>query len=486
MQLLLSIALPLILIIYLIQKRRNPKNTLAPPGPRGLPFIGNLHQFAATTDQHVYLWKLSRKHGPVMQMKLGSVPLLVVSSAESAREVLKSQDLAFCSRPKLLGQQRLSYNASDMVFAPYGDYWKEVRKITSIHLFSIRKTQSFRPIREDEVSRMLAKIRASGSEQPEARVVNLSAVAMALSSTLICRVAFGKIYDEHGAEMRRFDRFSREAQELMATFYVSDYFPSFGWIDKLTGLMDRLEKVFWDLDSFYEELIEEHRNRRERAAEEDEDVLGVLIKALLMNIFIAATDTTTVSIVWTMTALMKAPTVMKKVQAEIRNLIGENGKLDEGDLPNLPYLKAVIKETLRLYPPAPLLVPRQTIEKCTLEGYEIQPNTVVFVNAWAVARDPKYWENPDEFMPERFLNSNIHDITGQDFGAIPFGSGRRICPGMSMGLANMELTVASLLYNFDWEMPEGIKAQDIDTDTVPGITMHKKNPLILVARDYVA
>ncbi|XP_057802391.1 6,7,8-trihydroxycoumarin synthase-like [Salvia miltiorrhiza] len=187
-----------------------------------------------------------------------------------------------------------------------------------------------------------------------------------------------------------------------------------------------------------------------------------------------------------MTALMKAPIVMKKVQAEIRNLIGEKGKLDEGDLPNLPYLTAVIKETLRLYPPAPLLVPRQTIEKCTLEGYEIQPNTVVFVNVWAVARDPKYWENPDEFMPERFLNSNIHDITGQDFRAIPFGSGRRICPGMSMGLANVELTVASLLYNFDWEMPEGIKAQDIDTDTVPGITMHKKNPLILVARDYVA
>ena len=185
-----------------------------------------------------------------------------------------------------------------------------------------------------------------------------------------------------------------------------------------------------------------------------------------------------------MTALMKAPNVMKKVQAEIRNLIGKRGKLDEDDLPNLPYLKAVIKEALRLYPPAPLLVPRQTMEKCTLEGYEIQPNPLVYVNAWAVARDPEYWEDPYDFRPERFLNTSI-DITGQDFGAIPFGSGRRICPGMYMGLANVELTVASLLYNFDWEMPPGIRAQDIDTEVVPGITMHKKNPLILVARDYV-
>ena len=204
----------------------------------------------------------------------------------------------------------------------------------------------------------------------------------------------------------------------------------------------------------------------------------------MQNIFLAATDTTSVSIVWAMTALMKAPNVMKKVQLEIRNLIGEKAKLDEDDLPNLPYLKAVIKETLRLYPAGPLLVPRQTIEKCTLEGYEIQPNTTVFVNAWAIARDPEYWDEPHEFRPERFLDSNI-DITGQDFGAIPFGSGRRICPGILMGLANVELAVASLVYHFDWQMPPGIRAEDIDTDVVPGITMHKKNPLILVARDYV-
>lgn len=186
-----------------------------------------------------------------------------------------------------------------------------------------------------------------------------------------------------------------------------------------------------------------------------------------------------------MTALIKAPQVMHKVQAEIRDLVGKKGKVDEDDLPKLPYLKAVINETFRLYPPAPLLVPRATTGKCSLEGYEIQPNTVIYINAWAVARDPEYWKSPNEFVPERFLNSNI-DIKGQNFEVIPFGSGRRICPGMNMGLANVELTVSNLLYSFDWELPPGVLAEDVDTETLPGITMHKKNSLLLVPKKYVS
>ncbi|CAA0837814.1 Cytochrome P450 71B37 [Striga hermonthica] len=185
-----------------------------------------------------------------------------------------------------------------------------------------------------------------------------------------------------------------------------------------------------------------------------------------------------------MTALMKAPQVMHRVQREIRNSVGKKGIVDEDDLPKLPYLKAVINEAFRLYPPVPLLVPRETLEKCTLEGYEIQPKSIVYVNAWAVARDPERWESPDEFLPERFLNSNI-DIKGQDFGVVPFGSGRRSCPGMFMGLANVELTLANMLHSYDWELPHGIQAKDIDTDSLPGLAVHKKNPLILLPKRYI-
>ncbi|KAI3470308.1 hypothetical protein Pfo_026971 [Paulownia fortunei] len=498
------ILLPLItllmILIYLLQKHRKSVKTHVPPGPPGLPLIGNLHQFGTASNTHVYLWKLSKKYGALMHMKLGSVPVLVISSAKLAKEVLKTQDLSFCSRPRLLGQQKLSYNCLDIAFSPYSDYWREVRKITTIHLLSLRKIQSFRPIREDEISRMVTKI--SGFASSSHQVVNLSGIAMALGSNMICRIAFGKRYDEQGSEMRRFDQLLHEAQALMATFFVSDYFPSFTWVDKLTGLINRLDTAFKNLDSFYQELIDEHLDpSRGKTMEEEGDILDILIrlkeqkscsvdlnwdniKALLMNIFIAATDTSAASTVWTMTALMKAPNVMEKVQAEIRNLIGKKGIVDEDDLPKLPYLKAVINETFRLYPPAPLLVPRETIEKCNLEGYEIQPRTVVYVNAWAVARDPECWKNPDEFLPERFLNNNI-DIKGQDFGVIPFGSGRRICPGMFTGLANVELTVANLLYSFDWELPPGVKAEDVDTHVLPGITMHKKNALFLVPKKYV-
>ncbi|KAH6815952.1 hypothetical protein C2S51_020772 [Perilla frutescens var. frutescens] len=497
---LLVIALPiLILIISFLNKKRNPK-TLVPPGPPPLPLIGNLHQFLTTTkSRHVFLSQLSKKYGPLIHMKLGPIPLLVITSSKLAKEVLKTQDLAFCSRPNFIGPQKFAYDASDIALAPYGDHWREVRKIMSVHLLSLRKIQTFAHIREDEIARLIGKISELASSQ-QAVNVNVSELAMAHVSTLVCRIAFGKGFGI--SRMGKFDELLHESQALMTAFYVSDYFPWFSWVDKLTGLMDRLDRTFQNLDSFYRELIVEHldRDRGRRLMEGKGDILDVLIqikeensssidfnldhvKALLKNVFLGGTDTSAALIVWIMTALIKAPEAMTKVQAEIRNFIGKNGKVNEEDLVKLPYLKAVVNETLRLYPPIPMLVPRETIKRCNLDGYEIEPKTVVYVNAWAIARDPDNWENPDEFMPERFLEDNV-DIKGQDFRVIPFGSGRRVCPGLFMGLATVELTVANLLYSFDWKMPRGINAQDIDTDTLPGITMHKKNPLFLVPKKY--
>ncbi|GFP83115.1 cytochrome p450 83b1 [Phtheirospermum japonicum] len=450
---LLLISLPIIIFLYFLHKNRNPIKTLVPPGPPGLPLIGNIHQLASVKTPHVYLWQLSKKYGPLIHMTLGSKQVFVISSAKLAKQVFKTQDTAFSSRPKHLGQQTLSYNRFDITFSPYNNYWREVRKIAVINLFSLKKLQSFRPIREDEMSRLMAKISGFASSN---QAVDLSETTIALGSTLISRIAFGKRYDEHGSEMQRFD-------EL--------------------------------------ELIDEHLSRNKKV-DEEEDILDILIqlkeqkdcsvdltwdniKALLLNIFVAAADTSAVSIVWTMTALIKAPHVMKKAQAEIRNSIGKKGTVDEDDLPSLSYLKALIKESFRMYPPAPLLI-RETIEKCTLDSYEVQPKTTVFINSWAIARDPEYWgDRPHEFLPERFLNSDI-DIKGQDFGVVPFGSGRRVCPGMLMGLANVELTVANLLYAFDWELPQGVQAEDVDTEALPGLAVHKKNPLLLVPKKYVA
>jgi cytochrome P450 len=180
---------------------------------------------------------------------------------------------------------------------------------------------------------------------------------------------------------------------------------------------------------------------------------------------------------------MKNSCILNKVQAEIRETVGKKGIVDEEDLHKLPYLKAVVKETLRLYPPAPVPAPRETIDSCFIEGYKIEPKTTVYFNLWAIARDPECWKNPNEFIPERFLDSNI-DIRGHDFQVLPFGAGRRGCPGISLGLATVELALANLLYCFDWELPSGTKAEDLDTDVLPGLTMHKKNTLWLVAKQY--
>lgn len=178
---------------------------------------------------------------------------------------------------------------------------------------------------------------------------------------------------------------------------------------------------------------------------------------------------------------MKNPLIMKKVQTEIRALARNKDLIDEDDIEKLPYFRAVVKESFRLFPPGPLLVPRETIQKCRIYGYEIEPQTLVFFNAWAIGRDPKIWENPNEFLPERFLESEI-DVKGKNPEVIPFGIGRRQCPGMALGLAKVELALANLLCRFDWELPNGIKEDDIDLDELPGMTTHKKNPLCLVAK----
>ncbi|KAL7092451.1 hypothetical protein ACP275_12G165400 [Erythranthe tilingii] len=501
--LLLLLILPVVIFLFFFYHKLKTLQTKSPypPGPLSLPFIGNLHQLHHNAATHIYLWKLSKKHGPLMSMRLGSVPLLVVSSTKIATQVLKTNDLSFCSRPKVLGQYKISYNASDIAFTPYSQSWRELRKICVLHLLSSKQLQSFGPVREEEVFRMIKNLSVFSDK---AAVANLSVTVLSLISTMICRMAFGKMSDDVGEESRkrRFDELMIESQAMLGGFFFSDYMPLFGWVDKLSGMIDRLDKVCKDLDEFFEALIDENlvRTRVKSVTNYNPNILDLLIqlkedescsidltwdnvKATLMDIFVAGTDTGTATIVWTMTALMQNPTAMKKLQKEIRDLVGGKGKVNEDDIPNIPYLKAVIKEALRLYPPAPLLL-RQTLEKINIEGYTIPPKTSIFINAWAIARDPEHWENPNEFSPERFLNTDAADVTGQDFRVIPFGSGRRGCPGMAMGLAMVELAVANLVYAFDWELPNGMKKEDIDTQVLPGLTMYKKFPLCLVPKTY--
>ncbi|KAJ9177704.1 hypothetical protein P3X46_012894 [Hevea brasiliensis] len=202
-----------------------------------------------------------------------------------------------------------------------------------------------------------------------------------------------------------------------------------------------------------------------------------------MDIFSGGTNTIAAAVIWAMTFLMKNPIKMKKAQEEVRRIAGKKGFINEDEIQKLSYLKAVVKETMRLQPTIPI-IPRETSQHCNLDGFQIPPKTVVHVNVWAIGRDPEVWENPEEFCPERFINKSI-DLKGQNFEPIPFGAGRRMCPGMLMGLTTVELALANLLYTFDWELPIGMSNEDLDMEVQPGLTVHKKNAIRLMARKYI-
>ncbi|WOH00880.1 hypothetical protein DCAR_0520256 [Daucus carota subsp. sativus] len=489
--LLLAISLPL-LLLFTLRNHYVRKSSRRPPGPRALPLIGNMHQFDSL-NTHVYLYKLSQKYGPLMSLQLGSVQTLVISSAAAAKQVFKYHDLCFSSRPTLVGSQRVSYNGIDVVFAPYNEYWRDMRKLCNLHLFSSKRSQSFQPIREQEVARMVKTICAAAADS---NVVNLSKILKTLTSSIIFKITFGRGYHDEDGDHNMSSRFYwllSETQAIFGSFFVADYFPLVGrLIDRLSGACERLEKSFIALDAFYQQLIDEHLHASSVSGQEC-SILDILlqmkkdsseftidhVKAILMNVIIGASDTSAAAVVWAMTLLIKNPAKMKKAQKEVREVTGEKGFVAENDVQKLVYLKAVVKEAMRLNPPIPLLIPRQTIEKCVINGYDIEAKTLVYVNAYAIGKDPECWENPNEFLPERFMMSSI-DFKGQDFELIPFGVGRRICPGMAMGVATTELALANLLYPFNWELPPGEDRKDIDMAALPGITMHKKNHLCLV------
>ncbi|KAD5960230.1 hypothetical protein E3N88_11702 [Mikania micrantha] len=424
-----------------------------------------------------------------MSLRFGFNSVVVISSASLAKEVMKTQDLSFCDRPSsVIGQQKLSYGGLDIAFSPYNEHWREMRKIFVLHLFSPKRVQSFRRIREDEISSMLKTIRDSALSND---VVNLSELMKNVTNNVTMRVSFGDRYQDL-CEKTKVYQLLDELQPHFVNLLVSDQL-----IDEHLMINNQKHKAYHeDEDNFIDVLLQLGKDKvfscthdHIKAMLMPSALAGLTFHSLTVsmfdgkNVLVGGTDTSAASVVWAMASMVKNPEAMKKAQEEVRNVIGKNGKLDEDDhLPKLTYLKAVIKETLRLYPPAPLLMPRETRKDVVLQGYNIKQKTFVYVNAWAIGRDPKSWDNPEEFLPERFVDGSCDiDFKGNDFELIPFGSGRRICPGMSAGVLMMEVLLANLLYLFDWGLPNGVTKEDIDFDAKPGITMHKRNELCMLA-----
>ncbi|KAM1226823.1 hypothetical protein ACFX2J_006119 [Malus domestica] len=484
----------LILLYRWYSSATTTNKTPSPPSPPKLPFIGNLHQVGL--HPHRSFQALSQRHGPLMLLHFGSVPVLVVSSAEAAREIMKAHDLTFSNRPKSTIVEKLLYNYNDVTFAPYGEYWRQVKSICVLNLLTNKRVRSFRSVREEETISMIRNIKQSSSS-----LQNLSEIFVRLTNDVVCRVALGRTHNG-GEGGRMFTELLEEFMELLGIIDMGDYIPWLSWVRHVNGLVAKVDKVAKQFDDFIVGVIQEHMKCSSKSEDDDKndfvDVLlavqkenlsgipidTVTIKALILDMFAAGTDTSSTFLEWAMTELLRHPRVMKKLQTEVRGIVGSKTYgPTEDDLVKMHYLKAVIKETLRLHPPLPLLVPRLSTQDVEINGYNIKAKTQVMINAWHIGRDPKVYEKPEDFEPERFLNSEI-DYKGTDFQLIPFGAGRRMCPGIHFAMAINEIALASVVHNYDWELPSGASGQDLDMTESTGLSIHRKNPLKAVAIPY--
>ncbi|KAH6838123.1 hypothetical protein C2S53_001214 [Perilla frutescens var. hirtella] len=468
-------------------------NTNLPPGPWKLPLIGNLHLLAGSAPPHRILTNLANKYGALMHLQLGEIGAVVVSSPETAKEFLKTHDVVFASRPSLLATEINCFGNTDIAFAPYGDYWRQLRKICSLQLLTAKRVQSFRPIREQEVSDLCKFV-----SQNAGSTINLTANLTTANLNIMVRAAFGI---NRGEEVSLLKDIIEEAEEFLTFFNIVDVYPSFKFLRLFSTMKRKIEEHHQHLNRITGNIIEERRRRRrgdatkgDDGSEYDGDLLDVLlklqddgsleiplttdnIKSVLLDG--AGVQSSTTIVVWAMAEMLKNPKTLKKAQDEVRAVFDAKKHVDEGCFHELNYLKFVIKETLRLHPPGPFLLPRESRERCEINGYEIPAKTWVLINAWAIGRDPKYWEEGESFKPERFLEKTV-DFKASRLEYIPFGAGRRICPGIGFGIANIEIQLAMLLYHFDWILPNGIKPEELDMTEVSGMTGRRKFNLSVV------
>ncbi|KAG4113142.1 hypothetical protein ERO13_D13G204450v2, partial [Gossypium hirsutum] len=479
----LFLSLVLLFSLLISLKPAKKKNLNLPPSPPKLPIIGNIHQLGMLPYRS--LRDLSRNYGSLLLLQLGYNQTVLISSPELVKEIVKNHDIIFSNRPRTtafacLHSAILACNSTGSHFAyclqqacNYTTrielpHVAELTPLTDSHLCTLSSTvNSFQSVREEEVELLISKVRGACLKGES---INLSEMLTSVSSNIASRCILShKSEEEDGCS--KFGQLGKRLLVLFTGFCIGDMFPYLRWMDVLTGHIPSMKALSTEFDAFLDHVIEEHRALEvDGQVSNKKDFVSIImqlqkdgmyemdltrdnIKAILLDMFVARSDTTTATIEWMMAELLKHPNVMKRVQQEVRTVVGNKSKVVIEDINKMDYLKSVVKETLRLHPAAPLLGPRRTSASVKLGGYDIPSDTTIIINGWAIHRDPKWWENPEGFIPERFEDSSNTDFQGQDFHFIPFGFRRRACPGMQFGVVTTEYVVANLLYWFDWKLP---------------------------------
>ncbi|KAK7313845.1 hypothetical protein VNO77_39047 [Canavalia gladiata] len=474
---------------FFATKKAKTKSKL-PPGPTPLPIIGNLLKLG--NKPHHSLANLSNTHGPIMTLKLGQVTTIVISSSDMAKEVLQTHDLLLSNRPVPDALSVLNHDQYSLSFMRVSPRWRDLRKICNNQLFANKTLEMSQGLRRKKLLELLNDINKC-SEIGEA--VDIGRAAFKTTINLLSNTFFSADFVHSAEEAGEYKEIVVNILKEVGVPNLSDFFPALKILD-LQGIRKRsivhVKKV---LTIFRRFVGERMKTREGNVSVANDDVLDALlnlsqengkiemdkdeIEHLLLNIFVAGTDTSTYTLEWAMAELIHNPKIMSEVEKELRQVVGKGKPVEETDVANLPYLQAVIKETFRLHPPVPLLLPRKAEIDVEIGGYIIPKDAQVLVNAWVIGRDPTKWENPNVFLPERFLDSEI-DIKGHHFELIPFGSGRRICPGLPLAIRMLPLMLGSLVNCFNWKLEDGIKLDDLDKDDEYGITLEKSQPVRIV------
>ncbi|CAK7342430.1 unnamed protein product [Dovyalis caffra] len=507
-----------------------------PPSPPAIPVIGHLHLIGSVLAKSFQI--LANRYGPLMQIRLGASTCVVASNAAVAKEIFKNQDLNFSSRPEFGSSEYFIYRGSRFVTAQYGDYWRFMKKLCMTRLLAVPQLDKFTDIRDEEKVKLVESVMGCARE---GKLCDLSSELTALTNNTICRMSMSTRCSGSDNDADQIKRLVKTCLQLAGKLSLGDILGPFRIFD-FSGNGNKLVGALKEYDRLVERIITEHEEKAKKGFVERErkDLMDILleiyndptaelklskndIKSFLLvssfsftlqnyvdlphsyiylflqlwelltsticvqDIFFAGTDTSSAAMQWAMGELINSPKAFKKLRDEINTVVGPDRLVKESDVPNLPYLRAVMRETLRLHPSAPLII-RECAEDCKINGSVIKAKTRVLVNVYAVMRDPESWTNPNEFMPERFMESSEEKIgehqmefKGQNFRYLPFGSGRRGCPGASLAMMMMHAAVGALVQCFDWEVKDGKK---VDLTQGPGFAAEMAHPPVFEFLSY--
>uniref|UniRef100_A0A0E0G8I9 Cytochrome P450 n=1 Tax=Oryza nivara TaxID=4536 RepID=A0A0E0G8I9_ORYNI len=438
-----------------------------PPGPTPLPLIGNLLSLRGVL--HHRLASLARVHGPVMALRLGLTTAVVVSSRDAAAEAFTKHDRRLAARVVPDSNRAHGFSDRSVIWLPSSDpRWKTLRGIQATHLFSPRGLAAVRAVRESKVRDIVAYFRSRAGEEVVFGEAIYSGVLNLVSSSFFS-VNMAGVGSEEAHGLREL---VEDLVEAVAKPNVSDLFPFLRQLD-LQSLRrrteERMARAFGILDGIIDRRLA-NRTHGDRHGDFLDALLDLVsegkmardhVTIMLFEVFGAGSDTMSVSLEWAMAELLRNPRAMRKARAELEDAAAV---VEESDAARLPYLQAVVKEAMRLHPVGPILLPHRAVEDgVEIGGYAVPRGAMVIFNAWAIMRDPAAWERPDEFVPERFMETTTAiDFRGKEYEYLPFGSGRRLCPGLPLAERVVPFVLASLLRAFEWRLPDGVSAEDLD------------------------